>query len=129
MAKSRPLVLDSSVWIAFLYREDSQHKKACRLLEIETGPIIVPEYVLLEVATVLRQKRQASVVKKFVQNTITNPSVFLPADDLASKTARLFLTQDNDTLSFIDTALIVLSHKYAVITFDKTLKRALKKSK
>src|SRR3989344_130959 len=124
MATERGVILDSSVWVAFLHKEDSQHPKARKMLEGITEPIIVPEYILIEVATILKRKKKDMEAKRFVQTVFNDGGTFLLSEMLAYETAELFWMR-RDTLSFIDTALLILSRRYRVITFDAQLARAL----
>lgn len=125
------IILDSSVWITFLRGDDSQHKKATHLLrDLRYVAMVVPEYVLIEVATALKSKGYEDVAKKFVAEVIREGfHTFLPAGELATNTAALFLQQHSDHLSFTDTALLVLSEHYRVITFDKRLQKAIDRAR
>ena len=53
---AKQAILDSNVWIAFLHKGDSQHKKAQRIFARQKEPIVIPEYVIIEVSSVLLQK-------------------------------------------------------------------------
>ena len=122
---SRGIILDSSVWVAFLHATDSQHEQALQVLDQIRAAIIVPEYVLGEVATILKRRKKADVAKRFVRRVLTEETQsFLPADTLVEETATLFCAR-TDSLSFTDTALLVLAKKYRVITFDRDLEKAI----
>jgi len=121
----RPLVLDSCVWVAYLHTEDSQHKKACALLNGSQVPIRVPEYVLVEVVTVLSQKKQRQQAVAFMERVLSDADVFMPAHDVAHETAKQFRAKENAKLSFADCALVVLQQTCEVMTFDRALSRAL----
>ena len=125
MESSRPgVVLDSNVWIAFLHKEDSQYKKAQGLFDELKEYILVPEYVLVEVASVLKNYKRNVEALEFVRATLENTSTLIPAGSLAHEAGALFC-QRNDKLSFTDTALLVISREYRVITFDRALARAI----
>jgi predicted nucleic acid-binding protein len=123
------IVLDSCVWIAFLCKADSQHDKANKLIETLRAEIVVPEYVLLEVATVLRQKKYNAEACVFIEKVINDPAVFLPTHDSVYGVAKLFCTQNRSTLSFVDVALLAMSAIYTVVTFDNALARAIVRKK
>ena len=124
------VVLDSCVWIAFLCDVDSQHSKAGKLVKTLCSEILVPEYVLIEVATVLRQKKYNAEACAFVEKVVNDPAVFLPAQNSVYGAARLFCTDKRSALSFVDTVLFELSTAYEVVTFDNALAKAmLKKAK
>lgn len=123
---ARGIILDSSVWVAFLHGKDSQHAKARGLLTGLPDVLYVPEYVLVEVATILKRKKKDEEAKKFVRKTLVErPETFMPSAELAYQTMQLFIRRD-DGLSFTDTALLVLSRDYRIITFDRALARALR---
>lgn len=119
------VILDSSVWVSFLHDVDSQHAHAIETFEEVGDSITVPEYVLVEVATILKRKEKVNDAKKFVHRVLNEkPESFLPAESLVRETAAVFRERD-DTLSFTDTALVVLSKDYRVITFDRALQIAI----
>jgi predicted nucleic acid-binding protein len=122
----RPIILDSSVWIAYLHVDDSQHAKAVTVLNGRTESVVVPEYVLVEVATALKRKGRAADAKGYVSAVLEGGENFLSSDVLVYAAAELFCRRD-DKLSFTDTALLVLAQEYRVITFDSALAKALKK--
>lgn len=128
MAKrSKDIILDSSVWIALFHKEDSQHEKAKKLLEGNSTSVVVPEYVLLEVVTVLRNLKRHKEAERFMEEVLEDSGTFLPAGTLAYEVARV-LPREAKTLSFVDVALTLLSQKkYEVLTFDSVLARAIKK--
>ena len=122
--RRRYVILDSSVWISFLYKEDSQHERARKVLGGLVNTILVPEYVLIEVATALKRKGKGTDARSFVRQVLEDNETFLPSNTLVHETADLFCTR-NDHLSFTDTALLFLSREHRVITFDKALARTI----
>ena len=123
----RKIILDSSVWVAFLHDTDSQHKEALEVFERIGHTITVPEYVVIEVATILKRRKKLDEAKRFVHRVLNeNPQSFLPADSLIYETAALF-RERTDQLSFTDTTLLVLARSYRVITFDRDLQKAIER--
>ena len=118
------VVLDSNVWIAFLNKEDSQHGKATKLMLETKDRILVPEYVLIETASVLKNYKRTAEAIEFVRTILKNVGIFLPSNTLAYETGILFCER-KDRLSFTDSALLVLSKEYRVVTFDRELERAI----
>ena len=119
------IILDSSIWVAFLHDTDSQHKQALAVFERIGNTITVPEYVVIEVATILKRRKKPDEAKRFVHRVLNeNPQSFLHADSLIHETATLF-RERTDQLSFTDTALLALARSYQVITFDRDLQRAI----
>lgn len=131
ISDARSVILDSSVWVAFLLDSDSQREKAKRILgNLQDIALVVPEYVLVEVATALKHKGYEEVAKKFVAEVMEGGRTFLPSgESLAHTTAELFLKRGRDRLSFTDTALLALSEQYRVITFDRKLQKAIDKAR
>lgn len=130
MDDNKGVILDSSVWISYLYKEDSQHKKALKLMRDMTETVLVPEYVLLEVATILKNKKYYEHAQKFVTDVFNNRDIFMPANVyLLIPTVELFVEKIKNKLSFVDIALLVMSRHHNVITFDKRLEKAIKESK
>ena len=113
-----------------LYENDSQHLKAKSLnLNIANTEIHIPEYILIEVVSILKQKNQLEVARSFVQKImIASQSMFIPSYQYFTETQSAFLnTEKNNKLSFIDTSLLVLSKEYTIITFDKQLQKEIQK--
>ena len=127
--QNKKIILDSSVWIARLHTDDSQHDKALSIFKGIFNEIYVPEYVLLEVTTLLKQKGCLDLAKNFITEvTILNKSIFIPSYQYFTETQSAFLnTEKNNKLSFIDTSLLVLSKEYTIITFDKQLQKEIQK--
>ena len=54
---TKAIIFDSNVWIGYFNTEDSTHSKAVAFFKkYNDHTIVLTEYVLLEVATVLKQK-------------------------------------------------------------------------
>ena len=94
------IILDSSVWIAYFYKEDNRQKgyndTACQFM--------------------------AEVTKD-------NDRLLIHGEEYFTDTVSLFRAAKNSKLSFVDTALLVLSQKYTVVTFDTVLNREIMKVK
>ena len=121
------IVFDSSVWIALLNEIDSQHQKALRAFSDLRAPILLPEYVVLEVYTVLAIRVSKTQADAFLRLTSDNQDIHILLTDetffLAVVTA--CQQQKYKGLSFTDTALVVLSAEHTVITFDRVLQKAI----
>lgn len=124
------VILDSNLWVAFLYTKDPNHKKAERIFENLKEKIIVTEYIILEVATIISQKVSKKVADDFIEDVIDNRDIeVLPSSkEFLDEIIKFYLSKKNENLSFVDYSLLYLSQKMEVITFDKVLKRELKKS-
>ena len=130
MAKEK-VIFDSCFWIAYFNQNDTTHKKATNLLsKHSSSTIIISEYVLLEISTVLKlqlghTKAQATISALVQTETIE----VLPSADYFFKTLKLFLTSADSHLSFVDMSLLVLAKDFVIETFDKKLIQAIQNRK
>ena len=123
------IILDSNVWISYLDKNDNQHKKAQKIIEKIDCDIVVPEYVIIEVCTVLLKKTNKKIADGFIEIAFDNQNteVLFCDEYFFNLFVNNFKNIKNKNLSFIDTALLYLSEDYKVITFDKNLEKAIKK--
>ncbi|MFH1191887.1 MAG: type II toxin-antitoxin system VapC family toxin [bacterium] len=123
------IILDSNIWIAFFNTNDTQHKKAEKVLENADGKIIITEYIILEVSSVLLFKVNKNVANKFIEIILNNKDVeILLSDEFFFKgTLDCFQNEKTGKLSFIDASLLYLSEIHRVFTFDKKLKKEIRK--
>lgn len=129
--KTKEVILDSSVWIAYLNPADSQHKKGELLLQsLEGNNFVVPEYVLAEVVSVLKNKKAGDVASTFFNAVLENDGAhILNTGEWLPLFAHEFRVYEETNLSFVDCALVALSHEYTICTFDTELAKILKKQK
>lgn len=124
---NKPAVFDANVWLGSFLVNDSLHKKAASLFEQYEGrEIIVPEYILLEVVTIIKQQvgyQAAQLVMKQMRNT--EECSLLSSSSYFAETAELFLTLNEKHLSFVDVSLVVLAKDFEVVTLDKQLAKVL----
>lgn len=127
------IIIDTDVWVAFFVENDSQHAKAVKLFDsfqAKSTKIAIPEYVVIEVVTVLRRLDPASV-SPFMDNIVHNDLfAILPYDsELFQDVCQMVYSELYPKLSFTDLSLVVLSQQYEVTSFDKALVLAMKKFK
>ncbi|MBI4252569.1 PIN domain-containing protein [Candidatus Uhrbacteria bacterium] len=122
-------VFDSNVWIAAFHESDTLHCRAVEALREHKPPFGVPEYVLLEVATILAKKAGMVHAKRFVEMMFDNRDcTILITDELFCRSvARAYIKEGKAELSFVDMSLVVLAAHHQVITFDAHLARRLRK--
>jgi len=121
------VILDSSVWIGYFDEIDSNHKKAVKLVTaVTTDTVVLTEYLLLEVASVLKrkigQRRTANIIEVMLQ--LENVKV-LESVYFFQQTLQQFLLWDEKYVSFVDMSLAVLSKDFEVVTLDKKLAKVL----
>lgn len=123
------IVLDSNVWIGLFHESDTLHTRAVELFEKQKPPFCIPEYVLIEVATILAQKAGMEVARTFVEMVFDNRDcmVLVTDESFCRTVATAFVGEEKPGLSFVDMSLVVLAKRYETITFDVHLARRLKK--
>jgi predicted nucleic acid-binding protein len=123
------IIFDSNIWIAFFHQSDQTHQKAVAIFkEVGMEKVILTEYVLLETATVLKQRGGHALVLDFLQTVYKSGTVeILSSSFFYEETMILFESLQEKHLSFVDVSLLYLSREYTVLTFDRHLKRLMKK--
>ncbi len=123
---NKKVILDSNVWIGQLIATDTLHDRATKLADtLGDSTVVVPEYVLLEVITILKVHKRYTEAKAFGERVLGNSVTYLPALGLARVIATTCFKKEYRNLSFVDTALLVLSKEYEIITFDTALQKAI----
>jgi predicted nucleic acid-binding protein len=120
------IVLDSSFLIAFHNERDSQHEAARDLMREflagRWGKGLLPEYVFLEVVTVLLVRRDLATAVRTGRLLLEAQELdFVPCSDVFLDSVQLFGWQKNTSLSFADAAIAVIARTLAdgqVLTFD-----------
>lgn len=122
------IILDSNIWIAYLNKADSTHQRALKIFQkTNVKGILITEYLLLEIATVLKQIRGYKFAQEFIQLLTDENISFVESKNFYAKTLLLFQSLKENKLSFVDVSLLHLSQKYEVQTFDKNLRKVLTK--
>lgn len=120
-------LVDSNVIIAYFRKNEQKHDQAKELL-LRIGSFFITEYVLSEVATVLRLKEAKATVSEAINILMWNENIKIIRLDTEEFecTANVFLNSKKK-ISFVDASLIVLSskRKYELVTFDKDLVKSL----
>jgi predicted nucleic acid-binding protein len=125
------IVLDSSFLIAFYNERDVHHKAALRvmerLLEGEFDPVLLPEYVFLEVVTVLSARRGLSIAVSVGRTLLNSEEVeFVPCSEYFVATMDAFAREGRLGLSFTDAAIVAICRQRGaeyVATFDADFKK------
>lgn len=121
------IVLDSSFLIAYHNRDDAHHASASsvmdRLLAAEWGRAVLPEYVFLEVVTVLAARRDLRTAVEVGDTLLRAREVdFVPCSAHFQAAFERFRAQAEERLSFTDAAIVVLARQVSgdghVATFD-----------
>lgn len=121
-------ILDSSVIVAFFRDNEENHKKAVDLIQ-GSEDFVILDYVLAEVATVLKLRESlelAEIAIGYLKSTDgikvheTEPELFWSTIN--------FFSKNKNRLSFTDTLLLLLSreHRIPLVTFDKELAKMVR---
>jgi predicted nucleic acid-binding protein len=126
MTSNSIAVLDTSFLVALFNSDDSNHKKATDLQKKIIGKnLLLAEYVIVELSSILAMKGSLDISKQAVNELIASKEIeFIPCSDVFAETMQRFYQQKKYKLSFVDCALIEIKSKYkasSIITFDKEL--------
>ncbi len=118
-------LLDSSVIISLFRKEETNHRKACEIFANLQG-FIISDYVLSEVATVLRLREGLRIATKAVTllKWNTDVEIIRLTDGELEMTTHLFL-REKTQLSFVDASLLILAkkRKLRLVSFDIDLQK------
>ncbi len=122
------ILLDSNIWVALLYKKDPNHKKARDLVGDLRSDIIVTEYIIIEVTTILSQRKSKALADTFLAKISTSDkiSIFPSSRAFLDGVVTFYLKKKDRQLSFVDYSLLLLSQKIKIVTFDKKLANAIK---
>jgi predicted nucleic acid-binding protein len=120
------IVLDSSFLVAYFNTRDVHHAAAARamvqLVGGQWGQALLLEYVLLEVATVLRARCGHAAAAAAASGLLQAREVdFVPCSDFFLETLGTFRGQASGRLSFADAAIVTIARSHPpghVATFD-----------
>lgn len=119
-------LVDSNILIASLRASEDDHAKAVGFLE-NLSDFVITDYILSEVATVIRLKENLILAAKTIHLLTQNAQIHLLrlTDEELVETAAFFLTQKKE-ISFVDASLIIAAknHNLTLATLDKNLAKA-----
>jgi predicted nucleic acid-binding protein len=117
------LIIDSCVWIAYFNLNDSQHQKAQNVFAKIKDGVVLTEYLIVEIASVLALRSNKENADKFLEFAQNNKDIDVILSDKSffTRTVETFKNTGNNKLSFVDCSLLMLSEHNEVITFDKAL--------
>lgn len=120
-------IIDSSVFIAFYHRDDTQHADAVRVMgELSGKTMIVHPYVIQETATVLMYRFGIILAKRFISYIRNSSNIILPLVEIKRDIDHF--TLNTKKMSFTDVALVSLAKSMGaqLLTFDRQMLSALK---
>ena len=123
-------IVDSNVWIALFHPKDAHHARAVEELELfrqKKGEIIITDYVLIEVSTVLLARVGKTASNKFIEFVMKDMRVrFLQTSKETFLMVLGLFRKASGSLSFVDVSLLLMSKilKADLLTYDKELRGA-----
>jgi predicted nucleic acid-binding protein len=125
------VVLDSSFLVAFHNQGDVHHGRACRGMDAplagEWGIGLLPEYVILEVVTVLALRKNLETAVRVGDLLLGARELeHVPCSDAFMAAFDTFRGQSHPGLSFVAAAVIAIAcHRGVerVATFDESIRR------
>jgi len=133
--ESESVFVDSNFFVALFNPSDTLHKQAllaASRLDDQNIPVILSNFVFLEVVTVLSQKRGKAVAVtcgKYLQ-TDSKFSIVHVDERLQEHTWELFKSTESKNISFVDCSTVAIMEDEAItklLTFDKTDFKKLQK--
>lgn len=124
------IVLDSSFLIAYHNDGDVHHAAAAAamppLIDGEWGEVLLPEYVFLEVVTVVGARKGVEDAVAVGERLLAAREVeFVPCSELFLDAFEVFRAQDRFRLSFADATILAVARDRGaefVATFDEDLR-------
>ena len=116
------IILDSNIFVAFYFENDSLHNDALKIMqEIVDFTIILPYCVIQEVSTILTYRIWKHAADTFLEDIKLASNIILVDNNLTEEID--FFGKIKNKISFTDVSLIHLSLKFnaLLITFDKQL--------
>lgn len=125
------VVLDSSFLVAFHNEGDVHHDRACHgmdaLVSGEWGVGLLPEYVFLEVVTVLALRRDRATAARVGDLLLAARELeHVPCSDVFFEAFDTFRSEGAEGLSFVDAAIVAIARRQGtglVATFDRGIGR------
>lgn len=133
----RRVLIDSSVWIAYFDKDDPHTERAKKILNelTESGSaLLLTDYVIQEIITVLLYKNKPKLAECFMEYLEDEPSAEILSIDapLVQKTMRFAKSKNwRPKLSLTDWSMFYLANtlNLPLYTFDRQLDHVVKKKR
>jgi|GEM_PF-7102259 len=115
-------IFDTNIYVSAFWEDDKRHQ-ICRELLIETEEsIVIPDFIIAEVVTVLSKRTQSTKLSHHFIGNITKDSRFIVINTPFNDVLDLW-HQINHPLSFEDIVVIWVSITYSaeIVTYDQEL--------
>jgi len=117
-------LLDSNILVAYFRLDEALHKKA-RDLVSSLEKIVIADFVLSEIYTVLMLRESYEIAIRALEWIINNPKIEVERlTNQETKKVISFIEKNNTKLSFVDISLLIMSknRNYRLISFDQELR-------
>ena len=117
------ILLDSCILIAYFRENEVKHSAAVEIIN-NNDEIILSDYVLSEIYTVLMIREDLDIAKKAINWIISCPKInIIKIKENEIKNILLFIDNNKAKLSFVDISLLVISKNrwYKLISYDTEL--------
>lgn len=119
-------ILDSSVWIALFLDFDTQHEKACEVIEFLNGKIFVPYCVISEVSTVLSYKSSKKQADLFLDYLDNNRDIIKLNNDYDTDIEIYKNVEMKVSFADVSIVSIAINQNLSLVTFDNQMKSLYK---
>lgn len=111
--QSSRIFVDSNYVVALFNPTDGLHKNALEIasaIEAQQRPLVISNFIFLEIVTVLSQRRGKDVAREVGQYLLGHPFVtVIHADEsLQRETWEIFQNVDDKNISFVDSSIIAI---------------------
>lgn len=136
MVMSDQLFVDSNFFIALFHQQDSLHEQALSIaknLDRQWRPLVISNFVFLEVVTVLSQRKSRAQAREAGKFFLSDPGIVMHHIDekLQQASWNIFQTVGRKGMSFVDCSIVALMQSegiHTLLTFDQTDFRSLQKT-
>ncbi|MBI5051365.1 PIN domain-containing protein [Candidatus Micrarchaeota archaeon] len=127
------ILLDTSFLVAFFNEEDSQHQKALEdMKNVEKEIQLLSNYVALETATVLRNKKDLRLACDFLEGIRAKDKLRIyTLNELDFEGTYKIFRNQKSSLSFIDASIVYLALETnsKIATYDSDISDEIKRLK
>lgn len=121
------VLFDSNIFISYFRIEEIHHAQAKKFYE-DSHEIIITDYVLSEIYTVLLLKETYHIAKEVLQWITKNPKIQvlrLSNEEIMGTVE--FIQEKKSLLSFTDASLVFLARKrsFKLLSFDKAINKEI----
>lgn len=129
MAGDNRIFVDSNYFVALFNPTDALFEKAqaiAKILDTQEFPLVISNFVFLEVVTVLSQRRGRAVglaVGNYLLSTPAVETMHIIDEELTNTTWGIFQRVKDKNISFVDCSIIAVMKADSIttlLTFDRT---------